>query len=228
MKKRGGLVCESQKQSGAEGTIKKEKLIAMADPNLKSYIHKVLKQDAPDHGISAMTSTMVEKINHVIIQALMKRVNLLTAYGERKTITSREIQTATQMLFPGELRKKLISRATYAVAKYDASLNNSARGEEAQSQQSRAGLTFPVKRLEGTIRALSTAPRVGLGAPVYLAAVLEEVTRSLLKESVERAKADRKVRITPKHIREEITNPTGDFSVLMEGVMLSGVVVHSQ
>ena len=41
------------------------------------------------------------------------------------------------------------------------------------TRSAKAGLIFPVGRAERHLRAVTDAPRVGVGAPVYLAGVLE-------------------------------------------------------
>ncbi|KAJ5348169.1 Histone H2A [Penicillium brevicompactum] len=48
--------------------------------------------------------------------------------------------------------------------------------KNAQSRSSKAGLAFPVGRVHRLLRKGNYAQRVGAGAPVYLAAVLEPVS----------------------------------------------------
>ena len=48
-----------------------------------------------------------------------------------------------------------------------------AKGTKSKSRSSRAGLQFPVGRIHRLLRKGNYAERVGAGAPVYLAAVLE-------------------------------------------------------
>jgi histone H2A len=45
--------------------------------------------------------------------------------------------------------------------------------EKSKSRSVRAGLTFPVGRIHRLLRKGNYAERVGAGAPVYLAAVIE-------------------------------------------------------
>ena len=45
----------------------------------------------------------------------------LSRYAARKTLTSREIQTAVRLLLPGELAKHAVSEGSKAVQKYTSS-----------------------------------------------------------------------------------------------------------
>ncbi|NXV18952.1 H2AJ protein, partial [Cepphus grylle] len=51
---------------------------------------------------------------------------------------------------------------------------------KAKSRSSRAGLQFPVGRVHRLLRKGNYAERVGAGAPVYMAAVLEYLTAEIL------------------------------------------------
>ncbi|KAK0767474.1 histone H2A [Friedmanniomyces endolithicus] len=51
----------------------------------------------------------------------------------------------------------------------------------AQSRSSKAGLAFPVGRVHRLLRKGNYAQRVGAGAPVYLAAVLEYLAAEILE-----------------------------------------------
>jgi histone H2B len=80
-----------------------------------SYIYKVLKQVHPDTSISARSmSVMNSFINHMFDQ-IATESGKLVRYNKKNTLTTREIQTAIRLLFPGELAKHAISEGTKAV-----------------------------------------------------------------------------------------------------------------
>jgi len=53
-------------------------------------------------------------------------------------------------------------------------------GKEQMSRSKRAGLSFPVGRIHRLLKKGRYAGRIGAGAPVYLAAVLEYLAAELL------------------------------------------------
>ena len=79
-------------------------------------------------------------------------------------------------------------------------------GGKAQSRSSRAGLQFPVGRIARYLKTGKYAERVGAGAPVYLAAVLEYLAAEVLELAGNAAKDNKKTRIIPRHIQLAVRN----------------------
>ena len=112
----------------------------------------------------------------------------------------------------------------------------SARGKggkvrsKAKSRSSRAGLQFPVSRIHRLLRKGNYAKRVGSGAPVYLAAVLEYITAEILELAGNAARDNKKSRIIPRHLQLAIKNDD-ELNVLLAGVTIAqgGVLpnIHS-
>ncbi|KAG6926810.1 H2A histone family, member J [Chelydra serpentina] len=71
---------------------------------------------------------------------------------------------------------------------------------KAKSRSSRAGLQFPVGRVHRLLRKGNYAERVGAGAPVYMAAVLEYLTAEILELAGNAARDNKKTRIIPRHL----------------------------
>lgn len=71
----------------------------------------------------------------------------------------------------------------------------------ASSRSSRAGLQFPVGRIARFLKTGRYAERVGAGAPVYLAAVLEYLAAEVLELAGNAARDNKKSRIVPRHIQ---------------------------
>ena len=103
-------------------------------------------------------------------------------------------------------------------------------GKKAVSRSSKAGLQFPVGRIARYLKKGKYASRVGAGAPVYLAAVLEYLTAEVLELSGNAARDNKKSRIVPRHIQLAVRNDE-ELSKLLGGVTIAsgGVLpkVHS-
>ncbi|RYG62261.1 hypothetical protein EON64_18050 [archaeon] len=102
-----------------------------------------------------------------------------------------------------------------------------AEGKKAQSQSSRAGLAFPVGRISRFLKRGKYASRVGAGAPVYLASVLEYLTAEVLELAGNAARDNKKTRIIPRHIQlavrndEELNKLFGGVTIAQGGVLPS-------
>ena len=79
-------------------------------------------------------------------------------------------------------------------------------GSKQQSRSQRAGLQFPVGRIARFMRGGGFARRIGAGAPVYLASVLEYLTAELLELAGNAAKDNKKQRIVPRYIYVYLLN----------------------
>ncbi|CAG8770265.1 15381_t:CDS:2, partial [Acaulospora colombiana] len=78
--------------------------------------------------------------------------------------------------------------------------------DKGASRSSRAGLQFPVGRIHRMLKRGNYAQRVGAGAPVYLAAVLEYLAAEILELAGNAARDNKKQRIVPRHLQLAIRN----------------------
>lgn len=164
---------------------------------LSSYIYKVLKQVHPDTGLSKRAMEVMNDYCCHAFGEILREAVLLTEKSGKATMTSREVQTGVRLCLPGELAKHAVSEGTKAVTKY----NSNPGG----SKSVRAGLQFPVGRIHTAMKTKSRL-RVGQGAPVYMAAVLEYLAAEVLELSGNAARDNRKCRIIPRHIMLAIRN----------------------
>ena len=81
-----------------------------------------------------------------------------------------------------------------------------ASGKKAVSRSTKAGLQFPVGRIARYLKKGKYASRVGAGAPVYLAAVLEYLAAEVLELAGNAARDNKKTRIVPRHIQLAVRN----------------------
>ncbi|CAA7270191.1 unnamed protein product [Cyclocybe aegerita] len=98
---------------------------------------------------------------------------------------------------------------------------------KSQSRSSKAGLQFPVGRVHRLLKRGNYAQRVGAGAPVYLAAVLEYLAAEILELAGNAARDNKKHRIVPRHLQLAIRNDE-ELGKLLGDVVISqgGVVPH--
>ena len=98
-----------------------------------------------------------------------------------------------------------------------------------KSRSSRAGLQFPVGRIHRLLRNGNYSQRVGAGAPVYLAAVLEYLSAEVLELAGNAARDNKKSRIIPRHLQLAIRNDE-ELNKLLGGVTIAqgGVLPNIQ
>ncbi|KAI6195826.1 hypothetical protein M3Y94_01034500 [Aphelenchoides besseyi] len=98
-------------------------------------------------------------------------------------------------------------------------------GGKVKSRSSRAGLQFPVGRLHRLLRKGHYAERVGAGAPVYVAAVLEYLAAEVLELAGNAARDNKKVRINPRHMQLAIRNDEALHTLLADVTIPEGGVL---
>eukprot|EP00835_Amoeboradix_gromovi_P001953 NODE_100_length_20777_cov_0.240884.p15 type:complete len:144 gc:universal NODE_100_length_20777_cov_0.240884:19486-19917(+) len=100
-----------------------------------------------------------------------------------------------------------------------------ASGAKSKSRSSKAGLQFPVGRIHRLLRKGNYAQRIGAGAPVYLAAVLEYLSAEILELAGNAARDNKKTRIIPRHLQlairndEELNKLLGSVTIAQGGVL---------
>ncbi|XP_049431307.1 histone H2A-like [Epinephelus fuscoguttatus] len=121
-------------------------------------------------------------------------------------------------------RPTLDEAKTYFIDKKPKKNGGKARAK-AKTRSSRAGLQFPVGRVHRLLRKGNYAERVGAGAPVYLAAVLEYLTAEILELAGNAARDNKKTRIIPRHLQlavrndEELNKLLGGVTIAQGGVL---------
>jgi len=100
---------------------------------------------------------------------------------------------------------------------------------KAKTRSSRAGLQFPVGRVHRLLRRGNYAERIGAGAPVYLAAVMEYLAAEILELAGNAARDNKKQRINPRHLQLAIRNDE-ELNKLLAGVTIAqgGVLPNIQ
>jgi len=98
-------------------------------------------------------------------------------------------------------------------------------GKKSVSRSAKAGLQFPVGRVARYLKAGKYATRVGAGAPVYMAAVMEYLCAEVLELAGNASRDNKKTRIIPRHIQlavrndEELSKLLGEVTIANGGVL---------
>ncbi|GLJ17240.1 hypothetical protein SUGI_0298850 [Cryptomeria japonica] len=99
------------------------------------------------------------------------------------------------------------------------------KGVKSVTRSQKAGLQFPVGRIGRYLKTGRYAKRVGGGAPVYLAAVMEYLAAEVLELAGNAARDNKKTRIIPRHILlavrndEELGKLLGSVTISSGGVL---------
>lgn len=122
---------------------------------------------------------------------------------------------------------------SYFVQKQEFIMSGRGKGGKAKAKSKtrsfRAGLQFPVGRVHRFLRKGHYADRIGSGAPVYLAAVLEYLSAEILELAGNAARDNKKARIVPRHLQLAVRNDE-ELNKLLSGVTIAagGVLPNIQ
>merc|ERR1719240_93457 len=108
----GGKISISSRKSRSRASRKRRQ------ETYSSYIYKVLKQVHPETGISKKAMSIMNSLIDDVFARITDEAVKLVKYGNKYTLTSREVQTSVRLILPGELSKHAVSEAGRAVAKY--------------------------------------------------------------------------------------------------------------
>eukprot|EP01113_Clastostelium_recurvatum_P044600 TRINITY_DN7551_c0_g2_i1.p1 TRINITY_DN7551_c0_g2~~TRINITY_DN7551_c0_g2_i1.p1 ORF type:complete len:214 (+),score=55.02 TRINITY_DN7551_c0_g2_i1:3-644(+) len=100
-----------------------------------TYIFRVLKQVHPEIGISRKAMCVVDSFLHDVFDRLASEAGRLVRYNSRETLSSREVQTAVRLIFPGALARHAVSEGTKAVTKYNSASGVSALDDDDDAEE---------------------------------------------------------------------------------------------
>ena len=202
-------------------------------------------------GISKKSMSIMNSFITDIFDKTMVEAGKLARVNKRSTVSSREVQSAIRLVLPSELAKHAVSEGTKAVTKFTSAgkgtkavtkavtkftsaddgsgkgKGKGGRGEKkkATSRSAKAGLQFPVGRVARHMKKSRVASRIGAGAPVYMAAVLEYLTAEILELAGNAARDNKKTRVTPRHLQLAVRNDEELNKLLASVTFASGGVL---
>lgn len=225
-----GLVLRILKLSSStyiHGVVSNTVIMAEINKDFGLFIIRVLKRVHADEGMAGDSLATMNNLVNITVEKIMVEVNKLMQMTGKKTISSREIQSAVRLVFPGELAKHAVSEGTKAVVKYNATQTSgatSAHNKLGTSRSFRAGLNFPVTRTEKLMMSLTCAERKSDSAAVYLTAVIEYVVAEVLELAGNAARDMKRTRIIPRNIKIAISSDE-ELNKMFKDTLLSGGVL---
>lgn len=94
------------------------------------------------------------------------------------------------------------------------------KGASGKSRSAKAGIQFPVGKVGRLLKKGGYAKRIGAGAPVYLAAVLEYLCAETLELAGNAARDNKRGRITPRFIQLAVRNDE-ELSKYLSGITIA-------
>ncbi|XP_037079485.1 uncharacterized protein LOC119100500 [Pollicipes pollicipes] len=186
----------------------------------------------------------LQEASEAYLVGLFEDTNLCAIHAKRVTIMPKDIQLARRIrgehaghnhATTGEPFADGLRSTKHQSSALHSTSTMSGRGKggkvkgKSKSRSSRAGLQFPVGRIHRLLRKGNYAERVGAGAPVYLAAVMEYLAAEVLELAGNAARDNKKTRIIPRHLQLAIRNDE-ELNKLLSGVTIAqgGVLPNIQ
>ena len=102
-----------------------KKRITLRDQrSFQTYIFRVLKETKPEMSISKQGMTVINGIIVELFEKIMREARELMIHSKKQTLSSKEIETAVKLHFPGELQKLAINASRDALTKFSANSGN--------------------------------------------------------------------------------------------------------
>jgi len=115
-------MAKSSKKAAATGGAKKKGGSRHRKPrrSWSVYIYRALKQVSKELTVSSKAMSVVNSFVTDIFERIANEAASLARINKRRTLGSREVQTAVRLVLPAELAKHAMSEGTKAVAKASA------------------------------------------------------------------------------------------------------------
>ena len=166
-----------------------------------SYIPKILKGSHENHGITCDAKQQLNSILCMFSKKIADITIQLTEISGKRTLSAKEVSSATEVFLYGALKQHAVTEGTKAVEQYS---KNTKKGI---SRQAKAGIIFPPSVTEKFLRRFDTSIiMVTHSAPVFMAAVIEYICMEILESASILAKEDRRIRITVSDIESAVKN----------------------
>lgn len=198
-------------------------------PLFRRYIAKILQEKQTK--ISGHGMSLLNKLVESIADDIWKTAILITQKSNRKTVGTKDANTAIKILFTQNLFESVSPYVNEHLDSYvedtPSEADGSRNGSKHVSRSSRAMLTFPVGRVERIAREkhLRRNQRISNSCAVYISAVLEFVTNAIVYESEQIMNVNGQKVLTPRHFLFGVSN-NSDLKCLVQNynIINAGIV----
>ena len=161
-----------------------------------------------------LTSLKIKRILFILDLDQELRQHFLTRAKENIKMTARKSED------PGKAARESQGKQDNAPGGGKGKGKTVKAARKKKSRSSRCGLQFPVGRVHRLLKKGQFGERIGGGAAVYLAAVMEYLTAEILELGGNAARDNKKGRIIPRHIQLAIGNDD-ELTKLLSGVTIA-------
>ena len=168
----------------------------------ETYISKILKTISSSNGITANSKQQTNSVLSAVSKLICEKVFILTEISKKKTISDKEIRNSIKILFPTKLANSIIENGDIAIDNF-----NNKELSKGVSRQDKACIIFPPSQSEKFLRNFGySKTMVTSNAPVFLAGSLEYFATIILKNAVEQARNNKRVRVTIRDLEIAVRN----------------------
>jgi len=196
--------------TGGQVAISLGKSLPKGHIDFRTYLTKIRKMVYSDAGITQKASNELNSVVYYIGEAIATQAKSLAKFTDKKTIGVDHIRTSAELVFLGcdsWLTKIVTEKATKALETY--------LGSTKGNMTARSGLLLAPARVKRYFQKSNKKfKRLGSGAVVYLAGILEALAKEILDLAGNAARDNKKVQITVRHLFLALENDE-DFGTLM-------------
>jgi len=172
--------------------------------SFSTYFPKILKNSHPLLSLSTASKKELDRFVFAFLKEYIRVIVVMMEHARLRTISSRDVQTATRVLLENKIAKFGVSAGTKSVTKYTSFGGD--KKSKSTSTAKKSGLIVSPSVVEKLMRNYKTDVRIGDTAAVYLTGVIEYLLLEILELSGNIAKQEKKKIITPSMIHTAIEN----------------------
>ena len=109
---------EAKKKGGRKAKKQKVTNTLAHGVEMQTYIFRVLKEQAPEYGISKMSINMLNEIIIDLYDQILQESRGIMMFSKKQTLSSKECESAIKLIIPGELGKEAVKAGRNALARF--------------------------------------------------------------------------------------------------------------